>query len=68
MIPLCSQEPANTLSLEDIYDNKIYGQEGYGPVRWMKDNKGYSTLEYNAETLGRDRFRWSPDGKYIAYW
>lgn len=42
------------LSLEDIYKNNVYGQKGFGPVRWMKDNKGYSTLENNSETGGRD--------------
>jgi len=33
------------LTLEDVYQNNIYTPKGYGPVRWMKDNKGYSTLE-----------------------
>ena len=51
--PLHSQD-SNPLLLEDIYKNSIYGQEGYGPVRWMKDNKGYSTLENNEETKGQD--------------
>ena len=35
----------SVLTLEDIYSNGTYGQKGYGPVRWMKDSKGYSTLE-----------------------
>jgi dipeptidyl-peptidase-4 len=43
-----------TLNLEDIYKNNIYGYAGYGPVRWMKDNKSYSTLERNEKTGGRD--------------
>jgi len=42
------------LQLEDIYKNGVYGQKGFGPVRWMKDNKGYSTLEVNKEIGGRD--------------
>jgi len=37
------------LKLDDIYKNRVYGQEAYGPVRWMKDNKAYSTLERNKE-------------------
>ncbi|MCG2462188.1 S9 family peptidase [Flavobacteriaceae bacterium F89] len=42
------------LSLADIYKNGAFGQKGFGPVRWMKDNKGYSTLENNSEVGGRD--------------
>ncbi len=33
------------LTLKDIYSNSTYSQKSYGPVRWMKDNEGYSTLE-----------------------
>lgn len=42
------------LTLEDIYADNLYRAKGFGPVRWMKDNKGYSTLENNAETKGND--------------
>ncbi|SOE23412.1 dipeptidyl-peptidase-4 [Spirosomataceae bacterium TFI 002] len=41
----------STLNLADIYSNNTYSAEGYGPVRWMEDNEGYSTLERN-ETVG----------------
>ncbi|PXX25377.1 S9 family peptidase [Arenibacter sp. ARW7G5Y1] len=44
----------SSLQLNDIYKNNVYGQKGFGPVRWMKDNKGYSTLESNKEIGGRD--------------
>ena len=43
-----------TLTLEDIYKNGTYRSKGYGPVRWMKDNKGYSTVERNTTVGGRD--------------
>ena len=43
-----------TLSLEDIYKHNTYRQKGFGPVRWMRDNKSYSTLEPNAEAGGKD--------------
>jgi dipeptidyl-peptidase-4 len=46
------------LTLEDIYQNGSYGQQGFGPVRWMKDNEGYSTLEPNADTRGTDIVRY----------
>ncbi|MBK7376759.1 MAG: S9 family peptidase [Chitinophagaceae bacterium] len=42
------------LTLEDIYSNNVYRSKGFGPVRWMKDNKGYSTLENNAGAKGTD--------------
>ena len=32
-----------SLNLPDIFKNGTYRSKGYGPVRWMKDNKGYST-------------------------
>ena len=46
------------LKLQDVYKKNIYGQKGFGPVRWMKDNKGYSTLEVNKEIGGRDIVRY----------
>ena len=47
-----------TLTLEDIYKNGTYRSKGYGPVRWMKDNKGYSTVERNTTVGGRDIIRY----------
>ena len=49
---------ASPLQLQDVYKNNIYGQKGFGPVRWMKDNKGYSTLEINTEVGGKDIVRY----------
>jgi len=46
------------LRLEDIYKNGIYTQERFGPVRWMKDSDGYSTLEINEETGAPDIVRY----------
>ncbi|MDX2414130.1 MAG: DPP IV N-terminal domain-containing protein, partial [Bacteroidales bacterium] len=53
-----AQDFPSELKLDDIYKNSVYGKEGYGPVRWMKDNKGYSTLERNTETGGTDIIRY----------
>ena len=47
-----------TLKLEDIFKNGTYSSKTYGPVRWMKDNKGYSTLERNTDVGGRDIIRY----------
>ncbi len=54
-LPSLSQEK---LTLEDIFKNGTYSSKGYGPVRWMKDNKGYSTLESNNDVGGRDIVRY----------
>ena len=42
------------LTLEDIYTNNVYRAKGFGQIRWMKDNKGYSTLENNTASKGND--------------
>ncbi len=57
-IALWSQEP---LQLTDIYKNGSYYAKGYGPVKWMKDNKGYSTLEKNEKTGGKDIVRYEAE-------
>lgn len=46
------------LALEDIYSNGTYSQAGFGPVRWMKDSKGYSTLEKRESGQGREIVRY----------
>ncbi|TXE20180.1 S9 family peptidase [Psychroflexus gondwanensis] len=42
------------LQLKDVYKKNIYEQKSFGPVRWMKDSKGYSTLETNKEIGGQN--------------
>jgi dipeptidyl-peptidase 4 len=47
------------LTLENIYSKGAFSQKGFGPVRWMKDSRGYSTVEaneinqYDAQTVQR---------------
>ncbi len=50
------------LTLEDIYTNGLYRSKGVGQLRWMKDNKSYSTLEYNAAAKGNDIVRYDVAG------
>jgi dipeptidyl-peptidase 4 len=52
-----AQSVSNNLTLEDIYSKKLYAVKGFGPVRWMKDNEGYSTIERN-ENNGQDIIRY----------
>ena len=49
------------LELADIFKNKTYSAKEYGPVRWMKDNKGYSTLEENMDIGGKDIIRYEAE-------
>ncbi len=51
---LLDAQDKNELKLEDIFRDGVYTQERYGPVRWMKDSEGYSTLELNNETGAPD--------------
>ncbi len=53
-----SMAQTKKLTLEDIYSKNRYGSRGVGPLRWMKDNKSYSTLEYNAAAGGSDIVRY----------
>ncbi len=53
-----SSPSQETLKLEDMYTHGTYATKGYGPVRWMKDNTGYSTLEENSEFGGNDIIRY----------
>ena len=48
----------SSLKLEDIFSNGTYSAERYGPVRWMEDNEGYSTLEKNTAVGGEDIVRY----------
>lgn len=53
-----AQNKSNTLSLEDIFSKSAYAQTAFGPVRWMKDGNGYSTLEPNSRIGGTDIVRY----------
>ncbi len=46
------------LTLENIYSKRAFGQRGFGPLRWLKDSKGYSTVENNKELGGREIIRY----------
>ncbi|MCC5939201.1 MAG: S9 family peptidase [Lunatimonas sp.] len=50
----CVAYSQSELRLEDIFANGTYNQNRFGPIRWMKDSKGYSSIETNAEVGGDD--------------
>ncbi|WP_299537168.1 S9 family peptidase [Ulvibacterium sp.] len=58
LLILCAAPAQETLKLEDMYAHGTYAAKGYGPVRWMKDNTGYSTLEVNPKFGGKDIIRY----------
>jgi dipeptidyl-peptidase-4 len=62
-----AQSTKPPLTLEDIFSKNTYHQKGFGPVRWMKDNNGYSTLEANTVSGGNDIVRYDAgSGKRIV--
>lgn len=48
----------NALTLENIYTKRAFRSKGFGPVRWMKDSKGYSTVETNKDLGGEEIVRY----------
>ncbi len=52
------QTTLTPLTLENIYSKNAFGQKGFGPVRWMKDSTGYSTVEGTKKSGGREIVRY----------
>lgn len=46
------------LTLPDIYKNGVYRQNRFGPIRWMKDGLGYSSIEKSGKVAGDDIVRY----------
>jgi dipeptidyl-peptidase 4 len=46
------------LTLADIYKNATYKQNRFGPIRWMKDGTGYSSIEKSSHEEGDDIVRY----------
>jgi len=55
-LPVQGQD--NALTLENIYTKRVFRSKGFGPVRWMKDSKGYSTVETNKDLGGEEIVRY----------
>ncbi len=52
------QTTLTPLTLENIYSKNAFAQKGFGPVRWMKDSTGYSTVEGTKKSGGREIVRY----------
>jgi len=46
------------LSLEAIYRDGVYRQNRFGPIRWMEDGLGYSSIEKSNQSEGDDIVRY----------
>ncbi|MFO7889656.1 MAG: S9 family peptidase [bacterium] len=53
-------EEKGLLTLERIFSSEDFSSERFGPVRWLKDGTGYTTLEKN-EQGGRDIVKYEPE-------
>ena len=42
------------LSLEKIYSSRTFQPNGFGPIRWLEDGSGYTTVETSEETGWKD--------------
>jgi dipeptidyl-peptidase-4 len=57
-VPAISQNISSELTLENIYQNGTFRRKGFGPVRWLNDNSGYSTIENNKDLDGNEIIRY----------
>jgi dipeptidyl-peptidase-4 len=66
LVPIVSAIAQDTddpsiLSLERIFDSDEFDAKRYGPVRWLEDGTGYTTLEdSDTEEEGKDIVRYDP--------
>jgi dipeptidyl-peptidase-4 len=51
---IAQQNKLSKLSLEDLYETRLFEPKGINAVRWMKDGAKYSALEKNSELGGKD--------------
>lgn len=58
----------NALTLERIYKDKEFRLKRFGPVRWLEDGSGYTTLERSSKfSTARDIIKYDPlSGKRIV--
>jgi len=49
------------LTLEKIYSQKEFETKGFGPVRWLEDGSGYTTLEPSEMGNGKDIIKYNPE-------
>ena len=53
---------ASLLTLERIFSSEEFESEKFGPVRWLEDGSGYTTLEdSDTQESGKDIVRYDPE-------
>ncbi|MFT7618437.1 MAG: dipeptidyl-peptidase-4 [Planctomycetota bacterium] len=55
---LAAQEPT-LITLDRIHQSNDFSSQGFGPIRWLKDGSGYTTLE-SSQNGGRDIVSYGP--------
>jgi len=58
---LISWGQVQDLSLEKIYSQQEFQTKGFGPVRWLEDGSGYTTLEPSLSKQGSDIIKYNPE-------
>ncbi|MDX5585345.1 MAG: S9 family peptidase [Aureibaculum sp.] len=58
---LMSWGQVQDLSLEKIYSQQEFQTKGFGPVRWLEDGSGYTTLEPSLSKEGSDIIKYNPE-------
>ena len=58
---LISWGQVQDLSLEKIYSQQEFQPKGFGPVRWLEDGSGYTTLEPSQSKEGSDIIKYNPE-------
>ena len=58
---LISWGQVQDLSLEKIYSQQEFQTKGFGPVRWLEDGSGYTTLEPSLSKEGSDIIKYNPE-------
>lgn len=48
------QDDLSKLTLKRIYTDREFSPKGYGPIKWLKDGKSYTTLEKSGKVDGQD--------------
>ncbi|MEZ4416127.1 MAG: S9 family peptidase [Gemmatimonadota bacterium] len=55
-----AQQNAGQLSLDRIFNSGEFASDRFGPVRWLVDGSGYTTVEVSPRVRGYDIVRYEP--------
>lgn len=61
LAPITNWAQKEDLTLEKIFSEKAFQTKGFGPVRWLEDGSGYTTLEPSKIAGGKDIIKYDPE-------